>query len=83
MRKLILFMHTSLDGFVAGTKGEMDWIIAGEEMFDYAAQQTAEADTTLYGRVTYPIGSVCKPMSHPGLSAYAMEPIAIGSAFSF
>jgi dihydrofolate reductase len=53
MRKLILFMHTSLDGFVAGTKGEMDWIIVGEEMFDYAAQQTEQADTALYGRITY------------------------------
>ena len=53
MRKLILFMHTSLDGFVAGPNGEMDWIIVGEEMFDYAAQQTEQADTALYGRVTY------------------------------
>ncbi len=53
MRKLILFMHTSLDGFVAGPKGEMDWIIVSEEMFDHAAQQTAQADTALYGRVTY------------------------------
>ena len=53
MRKLILFLHTSLDGFVAGPKGEMDWIIVGEEMFDHAAQQTEKADTALYGRVTY------------------------------
>ena len=53
MRKLVLFMHTSLDGFVAGPKGEMDWIIVGEEMFEYAAQQTDQADTALYGRVTY------------------------------
>jgi dihydrofolate reductase len=53
MRKLILFMHTSLDGFVAGPKGEMDWIIVGEEMFAYAGKQTDESDTALYGRVTY------------------------------
>lgn len=53
MRKLIVFMHTSLDGFVAGPNGEMDWIIAGEEMFDHAAKQTEKADTALYGRVTY------------------------------
>ena len=46
-------MHTSLDGFVAGPNGEMDWIIVGEEMFDHAAQQTQQADTALYGRVTY------------------------------
>lgn len=53
MRKLVLFMHTSLDVFVAGPKGEMDWIIVGDEMFDHAAQQTAQADTALYGRITY------------------------------
>ena len=46
-------MHTSLDGFVAGPKGEMDWILVGEEMFDYALQQTNQADTALYGRITY------------------------------
>ena len=46
-------MHTSLDGFVAGPNGEMDWINVDEEIFDYVGQQTNEADTALYGRVTY------------------------------
>ncbi len=53
MRKLVLFMHTSLDGFVAGTKGEMDWIHVDEELFDYAGNRTNEADLALYGRVTF------------------------------
>jgi dihydrofolate reductase len=53
MRNLVLFMHTSLDGFVAGPNGEMDWIHVDEEIFDYAGQRTNEADTALYGRVTY------------------------------
>jgi dihydrofolate reductase len=53
MRKIVLFMHVSLDGFVAGPKGEMDWIIVDEEIFDYSGQRTNEADTALYGRVTY------------------------------
>lgn len=35
MRKIVLFMHTSLDGFVAGPIGEMDWIIVDDEIFDY------------------------------------------------
>lgn len=46
-------MHTSLDGFVAGPNGEMDWIHVDEEIFDYAGGRTNEADTALYGRVTY------------------------------
>lgn len=53
MRKLVLFMHLSLDGYAAGKKGEMDWISLNEEMFDYASTRTAESDTALYGRVTY------------------------------
>jgi dihydrofolate reductase len=53
MRKLIFFMHTSLDGFVAGLNGEMDWINVDDDMFDFVATITNKADTALYGRVTY------------------------------
>ena len=53
MRKLILFMHTSLDGFVAGPNGEMDWIIVDDDIFEYAGKRINESDTALYGRVTY------------------------------
>jgi len=55
MRNLIFFMHTSLDGFVAGLKGEMNWIKVDDEMFDFVATMTDTADTALYGRVTYEI----------------------------
>ena len=53
MRKLIFFMHTSLDGFVAGPNGEMDWINLDDAMFDFVGTMTDKADTALYGRVTY------------------------------
>jgi len=53
MRKIILSMHVSLDGFVAGPKGEMDWIKLDDEMFDLVGGFTNEADTALYGRVTW------------------------------
>jgi len=53
MRKLVVFEHISIDGFVAGPNGEMDWIKVDEEMFDYAASQTELADAALYGRITY------------------------------
>ena len=46
-------MHTSLDGFVAGPNGEMDWIHVDDEMMEYAGNETDKADTALYGRVTY------------------------------
>jgi len=53
MRNLIFFMHTSLDGFVAGLKGELDWANIDDELFDFVATMTDTADTALYGRVTY------------------------------
>lgn len=46
-------MHTSLDSFVAGVKGEMDWIHVDEEIFDFVGTMTDQADTALYGRKTY------------------------------
>lgn len=46
-------MHISLDGFVAGPNGEMDWIKVDEEIFDYVGKRIGKGDTALYGRVTY------------------------------
>ncbi len=53
MRKIISFMHISLDGFVAGPNGEMGWIKVDEEIFDYVGKRISDGDTALYGRVTY------------------------------
>ena len=53
MRKVLLLMHTSLDGFVAGPNGEMDFIAFDEELADDVGKITDRADTALYGRVTY------------------------------
>lgn len=46
-------MHISLDGFVAGPNGEMNWIKVDEEIFDYIGQRIAGTDAALYGRTTY------------------------------
>jgi dihydrofolate reductase len=53
MRNIISFMHISLDGFVAGPNGEMDWIKVDEEIFDHVGRRVSEGNTALYGRVTY------------------------------
>lgn len=55
MRKIISTMWVTLDGFVAGPAGEMDWV---SESFDAAMGQyqgdfVSAADTLLLGRVTY------------------------------
>ena len=53
MRKIISFMHISLDGFVAGPNGELNWAKVDQEIFDYVGKRISEGDTALYGRVTY------------------------------
>jgi dihydrofolate reductase len=53
MRKIISFMHISLDGFVAGPNGEMNWIKVDQEIFDHVGKRISQGDTSLYGRVTY------------------------------
>jgi len=34
MRNVIWLVHTSLDGFVTGPNGEMDWIRLDDELFE-------------------------------------------------
>lgn len=53
MRKIISFMHLSLDGFVASPNKEMNWIKVDEEIFDHIGKRIAQTDTAMYGRVTY------------------------------
>lgn len=55
MRKLVFSIHMSLDGFVGGPNGEINWIKIDEELFDFIMLMTDEADTACYGRVTYQI----------------------------
>jgi dihydrofolate reductase len=55
MRKLIVSMNVTLDGFMAGPNCELDWHFNywNEEMARCAGEQLSEADTILLGRVTY------------------------------
>ena len=75
MRKIISFMHVSLDGFVAGPNGEMDWIKVDEEIFDYIGKRISEGDTALYGRVTYQMMEGYWPTAgeQPGASKHDIE----------
>jgi dihydrofolate reductase len=54
MRKVILAMQISLDGFVGGPNGEMDWVTMSDEMDDSLLPELMErADTCLIGRSLY------------------------------
>ena len=53
MRKVVLFMHLTLDGFAAGPNGELDWISYDKELEKYAEELVSTVGAALYGRVTY------------------------------
>lgn len=53
MRKVVVLVHTSLDGFLAGKNREMDWVKFDDELWEYVNQITDNADTAIYGRITY------------------------------
>jgi dihydrofolate reductase len=53
MRKIIVTMWISLDGFIAGPNEAMDWVLVDDEMGQYEDSMVSNADTLLLGRVTY------------------------------
>ncbi|MEA2199657.1 MAG: hypothetical protein QOI89_253 [Solirubrobacteraceae bacterium] len=53
MRKLIYSMGVSLDGFIAGPAGEIDWSAPNEERHRFHNQQTREIGVHLCGRRLY------------------------------
>lgn len=51
MRKLVLFIATSLDGYIAGPGGEIDWLFSDQ---DYGYREFfAGVDAVLMGRKTW------------------------------
>jgi dihydrofolate reductase len=55
MRKLIYSMGVSLDGFIAGPGGDIDWSAPDEELHRFHNQQARETGVELYGRRLYEV----------------------------
>lgn len=53
MRRVVLFMHVSLDGFAAGLAEELDWITVDDEVWKDVIDLQNTADTALFGRANY------------------------------
>ena len=53
MRKVILSMMVSLDGFIEGPNRELDWTIVDKEIDTYADDLLSTVDAILLGRRTY------------------------------
>jgi dihydrofolate reductase len=55
MRKIIAALQTSVDGFIEGPNGELDWAIAeDQETWRNVFEMLDSVDTCILGRVMYP-----------------------------
>ncbi|MEV4490460.1 dihydrofolate reductase family protein [Micromonospora coxensis] len=50
MRRLVHWVHQSVDGFIEGPQGEFDWPVMGPELSAYSLGLTDRVDAFLYGR---------------------------------
>src|SRR6185437_16191229 len=78
MRKLIYSMTVSLDGFIAGPGGEIDWSAPDEELHRFHNDRVRETGVELCGRRLYEVMRYWDPdHERPGSSDYEEEFAAI------
>ena len=74
MRKLIYSMSVSLDGFIAGPDGEIDWSAPDEELHRFHNQLTRELGVHLLGRRLYETMVYWESAdANPSASDYSLE----------
>ena len=74
MRKLIYSMGVSLDGFVAGPGGEIDWSAPDEELHRFHNRQTLELGAQLCGRRLYEVMLYWETAAgNPAISEHELE----------
>jgi dihydrofolate reductase len=66
VRKVLIFMMVTLDGFFEGPNGEIDWHVVDDEFNEFAIDQLNSVDLLLFGRVTYEM-----------MSSYWPTPVAV------
>ena len=75
MRNIILVVHVSLDGLVAGPKGELDNFPSAEENLAFVVSLTKGADAALFGKNSYLLLNSYWPTArnHPGATKPEIE----------
>jgi dihydrofolate reductase len=63
MRKIILDVAVTLDGFIEGPNGEIDWLLSDEEtdFGDILNEILVDIDTIFYGRISYELWGNYRP----------------------
>ncbi|WP_406104959.1 hypothetical protein [Micromonospora globbae] len=49
MRKIVYFVHQSVDGYIQGPNGEFDWPQMGPELSAWSRELSERAGAFLYG----------------------------------
>lgn len=71
MRNLVCYIATSLDGYIAGPSGEIDWLFSDQ---DYGYTEfIAEVDTVVMGRKTYELSRSFSEYPYPGTTGYVFS----------
>jgi len=75
MRKVVLFMHLSLDGFAGGPNGELDFLTYDQELEQYADELVKTVGSPIYGRTTYQLMEGYWPtvLTKPDAPRHALE----------
>jgi len=75
MRKLVLFMHVSLDGFAADPNHGLDFLSYDEELEHYADELVKTVGSPVYGRNTYQLMESYWPtvLTKPNAGKHALE----------
>lgn len=82
MRKLKLQVQITVDGFIAGPNGEMDWVNMnwGDDINEYVTQLTESVDTILLGRnlatgfIPHWTAAYNQPIPEPGSELFVKTP---------
>lgn len=53
MSKIVVTMWITLDGFIADSAGNIDWILGDDELSEYELNIMKNADTMIFGANTY------------------------------
>jgi len=73
MRKVIYAISVSLDGFIEGTDGNLNWSFPDEELHQHFNDREAMIDTYLYGRGLYENMTAFWPTADENASAPEYE----------
>lgn len=75
MRNIIYSLMVSLDGYIAGPGGELDWATVDRELHEYVNDQERSVDTHLYGRRTWEVmaGYWLTADANPDIADFALE----------